>query len=295
MRGSRWLLPLLAAVLLAPAAARAWFEERDVGVRSVGFGRAFTAIADDATALYWNPGGLAGVTRHELQLSVSRPYTISGLNSSYAAAAYRLEWATLAASWQHVAAVDVVSENTFSFGLARQVYVSSGSRPVQFDVGAAVKLYRIAFDSFADPLTLRSVDFGSATAAALDIGVMARLPRGLNVGWSVQDIGSPEFDFVSGRGGSTRVSTRQRIGLAYRWNPESLVSLDWQEMPAGGTRIVMAGEIWFYNSFAVRAGLSGNDAGGGVSVKSRRWTAEFGFLTNQPLGISYRAGLRVPF
>src|SRR3954453_8633499 len=30
-----------------------------VGVRAAGMGGAFTAIADDASAVYWNPGGLA--------------------------------------------------------------------------------------------------------------------------------------------------------------------------------------------------------------------------------------------
>src|SRR3954468_21692066 len=30
-----------------------------VGVRAAGMGGAFTAVADDASAVYWNPGGLA--------------------------------------------------------------------------------------------------------------------------------------------------------------------------------------------------------------------------------------------
>jgi hypothetical protein len=33
-----------------------------VGSRSQGMGEAFTGVADDATALYWNPGGLSQVT-----------------------------------------------------------------------------------------------------------------------------------------------------------------------------------------------------------------------------------------
>lgn len=293
MKCARIVVALLLGVSVARPAA-AWFEERDLGVRSIGFGRAFTAVADDATALYWNPGGLAGLTRHEAQIGISRPYTISGLNSSYVAGAWRTALGTVAASWQNVAAVDIVSENTFSLGIGRQVYTTGGSSPIRFDAGAAVKLYRIGFAAFPDPVTLQSVDFGSATAAAVDLGVMARLPRGFTVGWTLHDIGEPEFDFVDGAGGGTAISMRHRVGMAYRWNPESTVSFDWQELSDGDTRVVMAGEIWFYNSFAVRGGITGNDAGGGVSVKSRRWIADFGFLTNQPLGISYRAGLRVP-
>src|SRR5260370_21446854 len=31
-----------------------------IGVRAQGMGGAFTAVADDATAVWWNPAGLAG-------------------------------------------------------------------------------------------------------------------------------------------------------------------------------------------------------------------------------------------
>jgi len=35
------------------------------GARSMGMGRAFTGLADDATAVYWNPGGLANVAQNQ--------------------------------------------------------------------------------------------------------------------------------------------------------------------------------------------------------------------------------------
>ena len=40
----------------SPALAQA---EAPVGVRAAGMGGAFTAVADDASAVFWNPGGLA--------------------------------------------------------------------------------------------------------------------------------------------------------------------------------------------------------------------------------------------
>src|SRR4029077_19959913 len=44
-------------LLAAPAAAQ---PPDAVGVRAQGMGGAFTAVADDATAAWWNPAGLAG-------------------------------------------------------------------------------------------------------------------------------------------------------------------------------------------------------------------------------------------
>jgi hypothetical protein len=54
-----------------------------VGVRAAGMGGAFTAVADDATATYWNPGGLAagafvGVTFDATGLD-GRPVPFAGL------------------------------------------------------------------------------------------------------------------------------------------------------------------------------------------------------------------------
>src|SRR4029079_10998995 len=46
------------AALLAPRPARAQMYET-VGVRAQGLGGAFVAVADDATATWWNPAGLA--------------------------------------------------------------------------------------------------------------------------------------------------------------------------------------------------------------------------------------------
>src|SRR5262249_56453385 len=50
----------LAAVLVvvSPSAARAQLYE-DIGTRAEGMSGAFVAVADDATAVWWNPAGLA--------------------------------------------------------------------------------------------------------------------------------------------------------------------------------------------------------------------------------------------
>jgi hypothetical protein len=44
----------------------ATFLRMGQGARSEGMGGAFTAVADDAYATYWNPAGLAQITRQEL-------------------------------------------------------------------------------------------------------------------------------------------------------------------------------------------------------------------------------------
>ena len=43
-----------------------------VGVRAMGMGGAFVGVADDFTAMYWNPAGLAQMQRREVQVSFLR-------------------------------------------------------------------------------------------------------------------------------------------------------------------------------------------------------------------------------
>ena len=50
---------VLACLLAFPVQARAQSLDA-VGTRAQGMGGAFVGIADDASAVYWNPAGLAG-------------------------------------------------------------------------------------------------------------------------------------------------------------------------------------------------------------------------------------------
>jgi len=42
------------------------FLEIDVGSRAIGMGSAFVAVANDATALYWNPAGISRLPGNEM-------------------------------------------------------------------------------------------------------------------------------------------------------------------------------------------------------------------------------------
>jgi hypothetical protein len=63
-------LPLLAvsAAAYEPGTAGLLFLRLGVGERAAGMGDAYTALAADATALYWNPAGLAAMQGSQLHL-----------------------------------------------------------------------------------------------------------------------------------------------------------------------------------------------------------------------------------
>ena len=56
------------------------------GARSLGMGGAFVALSDDATAVYWNPAGLAGLARMEVQVQHTEQFGGTGNHDAFALA-----------------------------------------------------------------------------------------------------------------------------------------------------------------------------------------------------------------
>ncbi len=87
---TRALVPLCLGLIFVPVALRAQagfntfqFSFSNPGARSMGFGGAFVALADDATAAFANPAGLVQIIDPEVSVegrswSYSTPYTVGG-------------------------------------------------------------------------------------------------------------------------------------------------------------------------------------------------------------------------
>lgn len=72
------VLPIVLLLALPASADEANFRPYLVGSRAAGMGGAFTALSDDGSGSYYNPGGLAFATRSSLSLSGSVYGVING-------------------------------------------------------------------------------------------------------------------------------------------------------------------------------------------------------------------------
>ena len=260
----------IVALVLSPSSARAQMFEL-VGIRAQGMGGAFVAVADDATATWWNPAGLATGAYFNALAEYDRPRTPSDVDT-------------------RAAAIGLPSLGLSYYRLpVSQMRAAPPAETVQID--RLDQGYHTLFgvtvgQSVGDHLVLsstlnveRAVD---DTRGDLDIGAMARMGR-IRLGVVMRNLTEPTF----GEGAGALTLKRQaRVGGAFLSGAhgtvaEAVIAVDGDltsvTTVAGEEQHVAAGaELWLWQrTLGVRGGLSVDtksdhgSASGGVSLMLR--------------------------
>lgn len=182
-------------------AAPGFFQDATDGARPAGMGEAFTAIADDANAVLYNPAGFARIDVPQLSGMYSNLYT--GLNPIlYTGSLDRLGYNTLAAAIPVSAVIgyfgaawvqlqsEVYQENTFILSYARRAWDA-----YPLDWGVNLKLLSWAVRAG------EGMSAESRTRFTLDAGLLANPLADLQVGAAVDncipaDMGVDETEWV---------------------------------------------------------------------------------------------------
>jgi len=187
------LLALLPGALFAQSkvgTTAAPFLGIAVGARALGMGGAFTATADDPTALYWNPSGVAGIDRFSANL-VHTDW-LADLNFDVIGAVLPLagDAGVLGAQVTMLSMPDQEITTTDQAGQeGTGLFYSAGS------VAIATTYARAFTDRFKLGLTAKYIRewiwHESAAGAALDIGSLYRTDfHGMRVGLAITNFGS---------------------------------------------------------------------------------------------------------
>jgi len=182
------------------------FLKIGVGARAAGMGEAYVAVAQDPTATYWNPAGIANALGDEVHATHNE--WISDVRYEYLAAVHGMKGHALGA---HVALLHMGelegrdTSGNFTGGFraydmsAGVTYARRVARPIEIGVTAKV-LYE-------------KIEEENATGFAGDVGVRYRTPvRGLTAAAALSNAG-PEMKFVED---TFLLPVAFRIGAAYR-------------------------------------------------------------------------------
>lgn len=195
------LLTIIAAVAQE---AKAAFVDTYWGVRALGMGGAYTAVADDANAPLYNIAGISFAAQREVTVMGSRLF--SGIEGVEIGANYlgyvhpiSLEYGTISFAWSSTSTPGLRREDTFNLGYARGLndIIKLDKDIVEISAGLNLKylMQEVKFESEDDDL---STSKGAMTA---DIGLLAMFSNGIGVGYSNKylipaDIGYLEKDEV---------------------------------------------------------------------------------------------------
>lgn len=283
----------LVHALLAPGAFAQTFES--VGVRAQGMGGAFVALADDSTASWWNPAGLAtgpyfsaaiekGRSTEPAEPGPGAPAaraTFGDLSVAFPALAlsyYRFRISEIAPVRSTGDESAIRQDPQSLLSTVRSVRVSQYGATVGYSlgehlvVGSTVKLLRAGaaaqIGEEGSLATADGLDVAVRTRADLDVGALATFGR-VRVGATVRNLTEPRFT----AGPSSLTLARQaRAGVAVQTQPRGLLrgvraaadmDLTTTRTALGDVRHVAAGlEAWLAQGrLGIRGGVSANTIG----------------------------------
>lgn len=264
------------------------FLNAGVGARPLGMGRAFTAVADDIDALYWNPAGLASYRSSQVSF-MHAPFKIDGAHQyvAYSQPIYALGALGIGIANVSSGDVDRVDTNNSiigSFNYRETGYLASYAHRLQerFDVGGTLKM---AENGLAGT-TKRG--FGA------DAGALYRMGPRLQFGLMARNLIAPSYSFDTEKEEFPRIL---RGGVAAKFfNRHLTTSLDLEKTVglSQNPRWHLGAEGFIIDNIFLRAGVDQTEIASGVGIRWRSLQFDYA-AAFQEIGMVSRFSLKVFF
>lgn len=222
-------------ILYASGITSAEFLKIGVNARAVAMGGAFVSIADDASSIYWNPGGLAQLKNAEI--AFTHNIWLQNVTYDYMAFVCPLGAGSIASSITYLSTGKIQGYDLY--GIKTNEFTN-------YDfIGSIAYSHKLA-DSIFIGLSLKNIyeklDDESSLAVAVDAGSVCRFDD-LSFGIAIQNLGTA-MKFVSE---SFQLPMNVKIGGSYRLLSNSLiVALD-VNFPRGSNTNISAGGEYNYH------------------------------------------------
>ena len=327
---------LFVASILAPTPARATryageFLRIGVGARALGMGSAFAGLADDGTAAFWNPAGLATLSSHEVTamhaeqfgsivkydfLSYTMPVSAPGQPKQALAVSFIRLGVDNIPDTRGLQILDVNGNGKFDYpddrlivDESRFVFDSDNDVALLFSYARALG-QRLSLGGNLKVIrqwlgdSLRSNGFG------LDVGALYVGPHGWSAGAKLTDAtttrilwntGTNEFIAPSLRiGGAKTRSFRNRrhlitaaLDIQVGFSDERLSSQ--AHLGAVTFEFHPGLEYWLERRVALRAGFEAQNFTAGAGFRYRKFGLDYAYLDHQDLDASHRVSALFSF
>jgi len=289
MRTIKFAVMLALLAQAAGAAETASFLNIGAGARGLGMGGAYTALADGANAIYWNPAGLSALEKREVTVSHAElsqsirhdflAYAQPTPQGTFAAGATYLSQSALEGrdAQGHLTGGFQASDTALSLGYGRKTDLA--------DLGATVKYIQSHIGS------------AQAETVAFDLGARKALGA-VVLGAALRNAG-PGMKYDVQR---NDLPLRLAFGAAYKFTGGHALTAEWINGPRGaGNDTGFGGEYQAIKSVFLRAGYttqtaitggSSFDAARGLTLglgwRPERWMIDYAAVPMGELGTSHR-------
>ncbi|OGS17534.1 MAG: hypothetical protein A2219_04155 [Elusimicrobia bacterium RIFOXYA2_FULL_50_26] len=273
--------------------------------RSLGMGKTFTGVADDSSAVYWNPAGLTQLTRQELGAMYAALYEQT--NYSFASYGRPLEqYGSIGIAVASLSSSDFKLRDEFNYekGVAgvyeTAVIVSYAKRLLSMNesgrsISAGVSLKAVNQNINSVSATGYGTDVGAFINAGAPGGVLSPLSAGI----SLQNVIAPVLKLQEK---AEKYPFTVRAGLGYRlFNDSFLMAMDVSKSEGGNEKYHFGAEYTCRTALTIRAGLDETEFTSGAGFAWRDYRLDYAFAYHNAwhghdnLGTSHRFGISLQF
>lgn len=203
--------------------------------KPLSMGGAFVPVADNYSAVYWNPAGLYRAEGFQIGGMNTQPYSVGGLNYNFGGASYKLGNVAVGGGFGMLQAK--MTEPGYNTTYSENVIIGTGamggflSETLPTDIGVSVKRY----------------SFGGATGVGFDVGLLMPLKGGLTLGVSASDIAQTSV------GQNYTIPPTYRAGAAYSLSNVTVAGQ--VDMVNGNTTLRGGVNITPIKQIAIRGGV----------------------------------------
>ncbi|MFC1566744.1 PorV/PorQ family protein [bacterium] len=269
------------------------FVKLGINARPVAMGEAFSAAADDAHAMHYNPAGLAGLTKQEVSFShLSYVALINYDNVQYV---HPTSNGTFGAEIKFLHAKDERRDEQgnklgsfYDYNSAVSIaYAKSASK--NLDYGFTLKVLQMKLDD------------ETGTSAAIDAGLLYTLSEKINLALVMQNLGF-KMKIANDEG---NLPANVKFGISYKFIEQALIAADINIPFEGEKSFSIGSEYSPVKLLAIRVGYKfreqGNLLGGvdgltaGVGFMIKGYSLDYAFVPFGEFTETHRVSLKIKF
>lgn len=274
------------------------FLSYGAGARALAMGKTFVGIADDASAVYWNPAGLGQIRRREIVALYASLYEQTEYGFAGYAHPINEQYGVIGGA--------VVSLESRGFSLRDEYNAEIGEAGVSETAGI-LSYGRIIYGKNAGPVVMagasikgvrQMVAARSASGFGMDAGLLCTDGKRLTAGLALQNI-VPVRLTIDDAEDTYPLSVT--AGAGYRFfNRKLLVAADVNKTDRREYKLHVGSEYTIAQMFAVRAGIDETELACGVGFTFKDYSIDYAFSFHaavqghDDLGSSHRIGITIP-